>query len=53
MKSDVEEAIEQAVHQTIAELGLEAFRALSWFPSNGDGGTLAIEGVGSIEGIRD
>ncbi len=29
-----EEAIAQAVRETVAKLGIDAVRRLSWFPSN-------------------
>lgn len=31
---DIEAAIRQAVHETVAALGIGALKALSWFPSN-------------------
>ena len=33
-QEDYEQAIREAVTETIAELGMEAVYALSWFPSN-------------------
>ena len=44
---DIERAVTDAVHETVKALGIEAVRALSWFPSNRDTwGGLSIEGIG-------